>query len=141
MAIDEAEEMRRRDLARRRNTPELGGLFEIQHPAPSVPSPASEHAADALTFTEKGRNRRAKQLLQVLEIIGSRESGYTGDEIDAALGLGSGSICARIDDLRGMGYIDTSETIKRKTRRQFPAAVQFITPKGRERLREAKAAA
>ena len=131
---DEAEEMRRKT---RPVMAPIGGLFEIQHPAPSQPAPASEAAADSLTMTRRGKDRRATQLLRVLALIGSRESGYTIDEIDYETGLGSGSICARIDDLRTMGYIDTSETIKRKTRRQFPASVQFITTKGRERLKVA----
>lgn len=114
----------------------LPGLFEIQHPAPSQPAPASEHAADALTFTEKGRNRRAKQLLTILALIGSRDCGYTGDEIDAVTNAGSGSITARVDDLRTMQYIVTRHDISRKTRRGKPAAVQMITDKGRDRLKE-----
>jgi hypothetical protein len=135
-AFDESEHMRTRPVSA-----PIGGLFEICHPAPSVPSPASESAADALTLTRRGKDRRALQLLHVLECIGSKEAGKTIDEIDLETGLGSGSVCARISDLRTMGYIDTSATIARKTRRGKNAAVNFITVKGRARLAEQQAAA
>lgn len=133
--MDEAEDMIRR-AHEAKNAP-LPGLFEIQHPAPSVPSAASEAAADHLTFSRRGKDKRALQSLRVLELIASRESGYTIDEIDQALNIGSGSVCARIDDLRSMGYIDTSTKVFRKTRRGRNAAVQFATVKGRERLKVA----
>ena len=130
-----------RAMRLRRNAQPIGGLFEIQHPAPSAPTPASESAADALTFTRRGKDRRALQLLQVLECIGSKEAGKTIDELDAETGFGSGSVCARISDLRSAGYIDTSTTIFRKTRRGKNAAVNFITAKGRARLQTSEAAA
>ena len=115
----------------------IGGLFEIQFPAPSVPSSSSEAAADRLTHTQRGIYRRAKQLLRVLEVIASRESGYSLDELDGETSLGTGALCARIDDLRTAGLIDTSETIRRKTRRGVMAKVHFVTPAGRARLKAA----
>lgn len=132
MRYDESEHERAVRL-RNLNTP-IGGLFAVQHPAPSVPSPASESAADALTHTRKGKDRRATQLHRVLSLIASRESGYTIDEIDAETNLGTGALCARVDDLRTMGWIDTSATIMRKTRRGRSAAVHFATPSGRAKL-------
>jgi hypothetical protein len=134
-AYDEAEDMARR--ARERKAAPTTGLFEVRFPAPSGPAPASEAAADHLTMTRRGKDKRARQALRVLELIASRESGFTIDEIDSALNIGSGSACARIDDLRTMGYIDTSTTVFRKTRRGRNAAVQFATIKGRARLKEA----
>ena len=134
---DESELARWQENARKRTAESLPGLFEIQHPAPSQPSPASEAVADALPMTRRGKDKRALQLLRVLECIAEKEAGKTIDEIDVELGIGSGSACARIDDLRVMGYIDTSTVIFRKTRRGRNAAVQFVTPKGRERLKAA----
>lgn len=135
MRYDETEHERAVRLRHLRQP--IGGLFEIQHDAPSAPSPASEAAADALTHTKRGKNTRAIQLLHVLACIASKEAGKTIDEIDLETGLGSGSICARISDLRAHGYIDTSATIFRKTRRGKNAAVNFATVKGRERLKVA----
>ena len=134
---DESELARWQENARKRTAESLPGLFEIQHPAPSQPSLASEQAADSLTHTRKGKERRATQLHRVLALIASRESGFTIDEIDAETNMGTGALCARVDDLRTMGWIDTSGTIMRKTRRGKNASVHFATPAGRRRLEAA----
>ena len=106
----------------------------IEWPAPSQPSATSEAAADAIT-TPTGKARREAKLVRLLQLIASRESGYTIDELDAETQLGTGTICPRIDELRLAGFIDTSETVTRPTRRKREAAVHFATIKGRAACR------
>jgi hypothetical protein len=130
---DEAEELRRRELVARKNAPPLGGLFEIQHPAPSVPNAASETAADRLQFTKAGRASRASQNLQLLRLICSRDSGYTRDELDAETGYGAPSICARVKwDLMPL-YVMEADAF-RKTRKGINAKVLLPTDAGRKRI-------
>lgn len=105
-------------------------------PAPSVPSPNSEAAADKVE-TPAGRKRAAIARMRLLSIIASTERGATSDELDAITKMGSGTICPRIAELRAAGFIDTSETIDRPTRRGGSASVHFATAKGRARLVEA----
>ena len=120
---------------RRLNQP-IGGLFEIQHPAPSVSNASSEAAADRLQFTRAGRASRASQNLQLLRLICSRESGYTRDELDAVTGYGAPSICARVKfDLIPMYIVESTES--RKTRKGMNAKVLVATAFGRKRVAEA----
>lgn len=126
--------------------PDLGtsglGLFDgprpapqpdprIEWPAPSVPSAASENAADALTRTPEGKQRRASQNVRILRLLDTTARGFTRDELSEATGIPIQTICARIGhDLIARGYVDESETITRLTRSGKPAAVLFITVKG-----------
>ena len=105
-------------------------------PAPSVPSPTSEAAADAFE-TPAGRQRAAIVRMRMLRIIGSSERGATSDELGATMQIGSGTVCPRVTELRAAGLIDTSEEIRRPTRTGKSAAVHFITPAGRQKLEAA----
>ena len=130
---DEVEIARAKANAAKRNTPELGGLFEVQFPAPSVPNSSSEAAADRLQFTKAGRNSRASQNLQLLRLICSKDAGYTRDELDAETGYGAPSICARVKwDLMPV-YVMESDAF-RKTRKGINAKVLLATDAGRRRI-------
>jgi hypothetical protein len=108
--------------------PERRETLGIEYQAPSVPSPTSELASDRV-MTREGRKRRETRGQEILALIVDR-GGCTSDEIDADTGFGSGTICSQIDGLRTTGYILTSKTDRRDTRRGSPAAVHYATDKG-----------
>ena len=126
--MDETEELIRREHAAKRPQ-EPFGLFAIQHPAPSAPRETSENAADALQ-TPSGRIKRETVARRILGLIASREAGYSSPEIEEA-GYYTGTVCARVDDLRFLGLIETSETIRRRSKRGHDASVHFVLAKGR----------
>ena len=112
----------------------------IQWQAPSVPVETSEIAAAKQTDTAQGRERRETQQRRILELLASRESGYTRDELAAATGLPINVVCVRVSDLDARGYVDRTSDLTRPTRTKSPAKVLFITPAGRAFLAKREAA-
>ena len=126
---DEAELARWRENVSR---DQVKGLDLFAFPAPSAPRETSENAADALQ-TPAGQVKRATVALRILALIASRESGYSSPEIEEA-GYYTGTVCGRVDDLRVTGLIDTSETLRRRSKRGHDASVHFVLEKGRRVL-------
>ncbi len=105
----------------------------IAWPAPSAPTPTSEAAADRLTHTTKGRAKRERDLVTLLTLIASRESGYTRQELADESNIPLQTVCARVGyDLGPRGFIDAASTIKRDGRQ-----VLFVAQLGRDFLRRA----
>lgn len=105
-------------------------------PAPSVPVPTSEAAADAVDGPA-GRRRAADIRARILALLCSRESGFTCDELEVETGVPGNTIRPRLAELHTMGLIEASTSITRPTRTGKRARVVFATTKGRKAVERA----
>lgn len=101
-------------------------LFDA--PAPSVPRPTSEIAADA-----QGKTKRAVDRVTILRTLAWQSEGLTRDEIADETGISPNTVRPRIVELVTLEYVSDTR-IKRLTQTGSPAAVCEITEKGREVL-------
>ena len=110
---------------RKRAAAPLSGPNLWDAPAPSVPRPTSEDAADA-----QGKTKRAIDRITILRALAWQSEGLTRDQIAEDTGISPNTVRPRIVELVVLGLVSDTR-IKRLTQTGSPAAVCEITAKGR----------
>jgi hypothetical protein len=102
---------------------------EYDAPAPSVPRPTSEFAADS-----QGKTKRAIDRITILRTLAWQSEGLTRDQIAEETGISPNTVRPRIVELVTLGLV-SDERITRLTVTGSPAAVCEVTEKGRMALK------
>jgi hypothetical protein len=106
-----------------------GSCFNLfDAPAPSVPRPTSEDAADS-----QGKSKRATDRIVILRTLAWQAEGMTRDEIAESTGISPNTVRPRIVELVALGLVSDGR-ITRLTQTGSPAAVCEVTAKGRAAL-------
>ena len=101
-------------------------------PAPSVPTDASEAAADG-----QGITKRAGDRVTILRALAWHHDGLTRDQIAEETGISPNTVRPRIVELVALGFV-TDTRLTRLTVTGSTAAVCEVTDKGRTYLAEAR---
>lgn len=103
--------------------PETPNLWDA--PAPSVPRPTSESAAD-----QQGTSKRATDRITILRALAWHHDGLTRDQIAEETGISPNTVRPRIVELVTLGLVSDTR-LTRLTVTGSTAAVCEVTGKGR----------